>query len=348
MAYTILNTDGTTLLLLADGQVDKTTTSLTLIGRNHPSYGEDLNNNFIKLLANSANTSGSPPRSPLTGQLWYDTTERRLKIYDNGFKTIGAVQISTTQPTGLRSGDLWFDSTTSQLKLYSSGVLYTVGPSIPVSIGSSGITLPATNIKDIDSTAKNVLLLRSYGTTMGLLYYDTTDNNQPFNMDPTDKQTYMPAATTSTVVSGVTIINDLNVFGKLTNDYLSLAVDIDILTPSKPNILGFEPGGDATTQNNAISNVLTQMFPPNATTQTNTSTIMRGLLLGTQARVICKYSNVLGVSQTGYQVRVFRTVGTYATATWSPFMFTTDVLQKYNPASSSSTVAVNYISTSTN
>ena len=57
MAYTILNTDGTTLLLLADGTVDQSATSLALVGRNVNSYGQYLNNDLVKILANSANTS---------------------------------------------------------------------------------------------------------------------------------------------------------------------------------------------------------------------------------------------------------------------------------------------------
>ena len=46
MAYTILNPDGTTLALLADGTIDQVTTSLTLIGKDYNSYGQYFNNNF--------------------------------------------------------------------------------------------------------------------------------------------------------------------------------------------------------------------------------------------------------------------------------------------------------------
>jgi len=74
MAYTISNTDGTTLVTLGDRTIDRTTTSLTLVGKNYSGYGEFINNNFIKLSANSASSSSSPPRTPLKGQLWYDTT----------------------------------------------------------------------------------------------------------------------------------------------------------------------------------------------------------------------------------------------------------------------------------
>lgn len=343
MAYTILNTDGTTLMLLSDGQADTAATSLTLIGRNYSNYGQELNNNFIKLLANFANSSGSPPKSPLTGQLWYDTTIKRIRVYDNGFKTVGAVEISSTQPFGLQSGDLWFDSGRKQLKLYSAGLVYTIGPAIPPSIASTGILLPETTIKDTNDIAKNVVLVRSYGETLAVLYYDSTGNKAPFNINSTDKNTYMPNATTSTVVSGMTIIGDLNVTGKLSNSYLSTYVDINFISPNPNNdVLSFYGGSPAAVsiQNPAIANILNQIYPVNPSTLTNTSTVMTGVLLGTQARVLCKFTSIDGVSRNGYQVRVFRTVGNSTTATWEPYYFTTASL-------SGNIVAVNYISTTT-
>lgn len=345
MAYTILNTDGTTLLLLADGQVDKSATSLSLIGRNYASYGQDLNNNFVKLLANSANTSGSPPRSPLTGQLWYDTTVRRLKVYDNGFKTIGAVSVATSQPSTLQTGDLWFDSTKQQLKIYSSGVVYDVGPIFPASVGSAGWDLPLTTITDQDSEARDVILLRSYGTTIGLAYYNSDGTNEPFSMDLTDLSTYVPNATTSTIVSGLTLIGDLSVSGQITNNYLSMAVDLDALAAGTDrDALGFR--GDSTSpfgtgandiQNPAIEQLLNKMFPPVATTATTSTTVMSGLPVGTQARVICKYSFIGGQTISGYQVRVFRTTADPLPVSWEAYYFTKV------PLGSSDSTGINYI-----
>jgi hypothetical protein len=344
MAYTILNTDGTTLLLLADGQVDKSATSLSLIGRNYASYGQDLNNNFVKLLANSANTSGNSPRSPLTGQLWYDTTVRRLKVYDNGFKTIGAVSVATSQPSTLQTGDLWFDSAKQQLKIYSSGVVYNVGPIFPASVGSAGWDLPSTTITDQDSEAKDVILLRSYGTTIGLAHYNSDGTDEPFSMDLTDLSVYVPNATTSTVVSGLTLIGDLSVSGQITNNYLSMAVDLDALaTGTNRDAIGFRAttstfGTGATDiQNPAIEQLLTKMFPPVATTATTSTTVMSGIPVGTQARVICKYSFIGGQNISGYQVRVFRTGGTYTNASWAAYYFA-EV-----PLGGSTNTRINYI-----
>ena len=69
MAYTINLTDGTVFAVIADGTIN-TASSMTLIGKNYAGYGDFLDENFIHLLENSANTIA--PGAPLTGQLWWD------------------------------------------------------------------------------------------------------------------------------------------------------------------------------------------------------------------------------------------------------------------------------------
>ena len=57
MTYTINKTDGNELTKIPDGTLDTSTTALTLIGRNSTSFGESVNENFVKLLENFASTS---------------------------------------------------------------------------------------------------------------------------------------------------------------------------------------------------------------------------------------------------------------------------------------------------
>jgi hypothetical protein len=80
MSYKLNKTDGELLVELADGQIDTTTTDITLVGRNYKGFGEFINENFIKMVENFASTAA--PGNPLLGQLWYDTSEERLKIYN--------------------------------------------------------------------------------------------------------------------------------------------------------------------------------------------------------------------------------------------------------------------------
>mgnify|MGYP003646397775 CR=1 FL=1 len=96
MAFTINKTDGTLLTTIADGTTD-TTTDITLIGKNYAGYGEVLNENQVSLLENFANTTANSPTSPLTGQLFFDTTDAQLKVYSGtAFKTVAQSIVSTS------------------------------------------------------------------------------------------------------------------------------------------------------------------------------------------------------------------------------------------------------------
>ena len=72
MAYQINKTSGALLVNLADGQIDSTSSDLSLIGRGYTGFGEAVNENFVKILENFANTSA--PANPLAGQIWWDTS----------------------------------------------------------------------------------------------------------------------------------------------------------------------------------------------------------------------------------------------------------------------------------
>ena len=310
MAYTILNTDGTTLLFLSDNSIDQTATSLTLVGKNYNNYGQYLNNNFVSLLENFASTNGEEPRSPRRGQLWYDTTSRRLNVYDDGFLPVGGAIVAGSQPTSLASGDLWWDTASDQLKIFNNNSLVTIGPAFPRSVGENGWVLPATTIVDTyTSDAQQVTLLKSYGETIGAI------SNSAFTLTPSDSQSLFNI-TTATLVNGLTISGDLQVTGQQLNKYLSVFIDIDRLYGvSGANVSNYT---HYQSQNVGIINFLNVMFPLVA----NTSTNEVGVPIGTDAKVVCQFtsSGPSGISGQGQQVRRFRVVNQPGVGvSWQPY-----------------------------
>jgi hypothetical protein len=140
MSYIINKTDGSVLTEVVDGTIDQTSTDLTLVGKNSSSYGEFLNENFIKLLESFANTNA--PNNPITGQIWYDTTEGRLKVYDgNGFRVSGGTIVSNKVPSNLVQGDIWIDSYRKQLFFYDGTQLTLAGPQFNDQQGLTGLTI---------------------------------------------------------------------------------------------------------------------------------------------------------------------------------------------------------------
>ena len=127
MSVSINKTNGDVLAIIPDSTANgpglaQTNSSLFLIGRNYTNYGELVNENFVRLLENFANAN--PPglsSSLLTGQLWYDTDQSLLKVWQtNGWKSLATMEISNSTPVtpAPQDGHLWYDTVTEQLKIY--------------------------------------------------------------------------------------------------------------------------------------------------------------------------------------------------------------------------------------
>lgn len=148
---------------LQDGTINTGSTSLSLVGKNYPGYGALLNENFVHILENFANTTS--PSNALPGQLWWDSNAKVLKVNTALAAGTSAIwksltSIISTAPITDESagtvgtpkdiqyaanvGDLWWDTANKQLKLFSAvqtdgaAGWITIGPAANTSSGQSG------------------------------------------------------------------------------------------------------------------------------------------------------------------------------------------------------------------
>jgi len=163
MSYTLYKSNGSKFLIIQDGTVD-TTTDLTFVGKNYTGYGTQVNENFVKLLENFANNKS--PKVPVVGQLWFDTSDKRLKLYDGSrFKFMGVINYGATAPVRMNAGDLHFD-TDNSLYAYNGTTWIKIGPTtIPNFQSSEGGGLPTTTILGNDSLPYNIVKIAVSGTT---------------------------------------------------------------------------------------------------------------------------------------------------------------------------------------
>ena len=169
MSYNINHTNpnlsGNTPIVVED-MTTNIQTNLSFPGRNQRGYSSTIAENFLRLLENFA--SGDAPNasvggSPVTGQLWYNTDENDLKVYDGTtWKTSGSVKKKNTAPTDASVGDLWTNTTNNQLYLnagtpgQNNWIL--VGPLSSSVNGTKNGSLPEVVLgNDINVTAYNVI-----------------------------------------------------------------------------------------------------------------------------------------------------------------------------------------------
>ena len=193
--YTL--TTSQTSFTVTDSTTNTANTSLTLVGKNYPNYGQILQQDLINMLQNWA--AIGQPTHVIPGQLWWDTTNLILKVYSGtAFKNLAAITSAATSPaSAVIAGDLWFDSNNAQLNVYTGTTWQLVGPVYTNSQGKTAAL--ADTITDIGSNNHIVLKLFVGNTIVAIVSKDAT---------------FTPA----TAISGFSTINpgynnNTNIFG---------------------------------------------------------------------------------------------------------------------------------------
>lgn len=133
-----------------------TDTSLTFPGRNVTGYGQTIAENFLALLENFAKET--QPANPVEGQLWYNTGDGVLQIWDSTtWKAASNIQKSGVEPPTEQSkvGELWVDTTNQQLYVYSGTRWILVGPNFSTGLRSGPIVEA---IIDSDNVSRVILI----------------------------------------------------------------------------------------------------------------------------------------------------------------------------------------------
>ena len=130
MPYTVnkTNSSATPNAYTVEDKVINTQTDLSLVGKGYAGYGEAIAENFLHLLENFSNTS--EPTKPMEGQLWWDSTNGRLKVYNgSSFAPAGSnAPYQSNAPSSMVAGDLWIDKDTNQQYFYNGSKSVLVGP----------------------------------------------------------------------------------------------------------------------------------------------------------------------------------------------------------------------------
>lgn len=267
MAYSINLTDATLFATVADG-TQNTSSSMTIIGKNFSGYGEQLGENFIRLLESNANTSA--PSAPLIGQLWYDKTTNLIKAYNGTiFKSLSGAEASLTAPTSPIEGDLWFKNDDDQLYIYNGAAFILVGPQTIAGLGLTGavvevITSGATTINHtvtklyIENTVVGIwnedaeftpdVAITGFATVKPGLQMSTTVTGALFQGTATDSQ-LLDGIDSTGFLSALSDDTTAGTLGVLNDGGLAVGVDSDFtvtVSGTDVTLANATVGGDMT------------------------------------------------------------------------------------------------------
>lgn len=186
MPYNIDRYDGSPLTTIADGTVDNST-SITLVGRNTPNYGEIQNENMLHLMENFAGIM-APSGTPQNGQMWYDAANQVMRYYTGS----AWIQTSTFQVSGaplannFRDGSVYFDTVEQEGKVFYNGEWQDINRAGSRGPGGDGTELRTLFLIGTDTVTRAVtglIDIDASGTETVTAYFS---QHPAFELDPSD------------------------------------------------------------------------------------------------------------------------------------------------------------------
>jgi hypothetical protein len=222
MAYIINRFNGSQLIVLRDGTVD-TSTSVSLVGKNYTGYGEIQNENFLFLLENFSNPN--PPATPLSGQLWYNSTESTINVYDGlSWLPVGSAKVASDQPTP-SLGALWLKSSTNQLYVHNGDLWNLIGPEAVEGFGETKVS--ARTILSNTGDRFPVLVTLVNGSVIAIA------SDTQFTIDPSE----ISDGFTGVIYKGLNVRSTYNLQGSLIGNSTTAT---RLETPRKINGVNFD------------------------------------------------------------------------------------------------------------
>lgn len=223
MTYVINNYNGSLLVSIPDRSINTTATSIKLPARDYPRYGEPVVENLVWMLQNFANTT--PPLNPINGQIWYDTTNKSIMVYDKPgvdpgtWRGTGKTVYGSTTPTSPENGQLFYDSSKKQLFVWDTsswrliapmGTANSVDPANPPAISFTNVE--AVRVSTGASTFESILKITVAGVVVAI--FSPVSFNALANI---------PGTSISSVSAGITLVSSGSFIGNASS--ATLAVD---------------------------------------------------------------------------------------------------------------------------
>ena len=166
-------------------------------------------------------SNSNSPSNPILGQLWWDTGEARLKVYEGTvFKAVGGPFVQKEQPN-MVAGDLWMDNVNNQLYFYDGTDLTLAGPIYKTGQGETGFRIES--VLDTQDRSRTLASLYLGNGTDGTTSRVAVISNVEF----TPAVGYTINGITGNIKKGINIIDKDNFILEGTSDAAKALIKAD-------------------------------------------------------------------------------------------------------------------------